>query len=205
MEKWNLKNKSKLLKIFYIFVYIEIMTFFITIYMEKLEKSFNIDFRLNNVESKFNSPLILLSNPKILIIFLFITFVIYLVRFNYKKSVKNAKIEIEGIKYREKDGTYGTASFANPHEMKDILSIGNPNENGLMLGITIDTNQPIILPDSYKGLNRNIIIIGASGSGKSRKFIIPNIMKIAEQDDKTMALEEAVKYGKNIVATDPKR
>lgn len=42
------------------------------------------------------------------------------------------------------------------------------------------------------------------GSGKSRKFIIPNILKIAEQDKRTIALEESISYGKNIVVTDPK-
>ena len=50
-------------------------------------------------------------------------------------------------------------------------------------------------------MNRNIFVIGASGSGKSRKFLIPNILKIAEQDEK---IENEIKKGKNIVCTDPK-
>ena len=68
----------------------------------------------------------------------------------------------------------------------------------------IDTNEIIIMPESLKTLNRNIIIFGASGSGKSRKFIIPNILKIAEQDEKEKEIHKNVSQGKNFVCTDPK-
>lgn len=89
--------------------------------------------------------------------------------------------------------------------MEGILEVGNePSRNGIILGKTIDTDEIIILPDSFKGLNRNTVVIGASGAGKSRKFIIPNILKMAGQDERTMTLEESISYGKNIVVTDPK-
>ena len=49
------------------------------------------------------------------------------------------------------------------------------------------------------------MVFGASGSGKSRKFIVPNILKIAEQDERARNLENAIQQGKNIIVTDPKR
>lgn len=205
MKKWDLKDKSKIIKISIVIAYIEVLTYIITSYMEKLEKWLDMDFGLNNIDFKLNAPIILLTNFKILLIFLFISFIIYLVIDNYKKSIKNTKQETEGIRYLEKDGTHGTASFSNPHKMEGILEVGNePSRNGIILGKTIDTDEIIILPDSFKGLNRNTVVIGASGAGKSRKFIIPNILKMAEQDERTMTLEESISYGKNIVVTDPK-
>ena len=48
------------------------------------------------------------------------------------------------------------------------------------------------------------MVFGASGSGKSRKFIVPNILKIAEQDERARNLENAIQKGKNIIVTDPK-
>lgn len=170
MKKINFKDK-KLAKILFIFAYIEILTFIITNYMEKLEKMFNVDFHLKHTYFKFNAPLILISNFKILLILIFITCMIYLIIYNYKKSIRNANEELEGIKYKEKDGTHGTAGFSNPHEMKDILKIGNEqNINGIILGKTIDTDEIIILPDSYKKLNRNIVILGASRFRKIKKI-----------------------------------
>lgn len=205
MKKLNEIERKKIIKISFVIGYIEILTFIIVKYMQKLEKWLDVDFGFNNTYFKLNAPLILLSNVKILVIFIFITCVIYFAFRNYRKSISNAKQEIDGIKYKEKDGTHGTAGFENPHEMNDILIIGNePNENGIILGKTIDTDELIVLPDTYKSLNRNIFIIGASGAGKSTKFIISNILKISQQDERTYAIDSAIKYGKNIVVTDPK-
>ena len=137
-------------------------------------------------------------------IFCFVSF--FITYYNLKTSLKNANIETEGIKFRKKDGTHGTAGFANINDLKHILQVGNEkNTNGIILGKTIDTDEIIILPDSYKKLNRNIMVFGASGSGKSRKFIVPNILKIAEQDERARNLENAIQQGKNIIVTDPKR
>ena len=126
--------------------------------------------------------------------------------YNLKTSLKNANIETEGIIFKKKDGTHGTAGFANINDLKHILQVGNEEKtNGIILGKTIDSDEIIILPDSYKKLNRNIMVFGASGSGKSRKFIVPNILKIAEQDERARNLENAIQQGKNIIVTDPKR
>ena len=62
MKNINFKDRKKLAVILFIFAYIEILTFMVTSYMEKLEKMFKIDFHLNNTYFKFNAPLILLSN-----------------------------------------------------------------------------------------------------------------------------------------------
>ena len=43
-------------------------------------------------------------------------------------------------------------------------------------------DEIITLPDSCKKINRNIMIWGSSGSGKSTSYIIPNALKIADQE-----------------------
>lgn len=88
MKKWDLKDKSKIIKISIVIAYIEVLTYIITSYMEKLEKWLDMDFGLNNIDFKLNAPIILLTNFKILLIFLFISFIIYLVIDNYKKVYK---------------------------------------------------------------------------------------------------------------------
>ena len=48
------------------------------------------------------------------------------------------------------------------------------------------------------------MIWGASGSGKSTSFIIPNALKITEQEQQINELEKIAIQGKNVVCTDPK-
>lgn len=204
MEKWNLKKNRKIIISFLAFVILEIITLLIVMYIQQLEKCFDSNYGLKCIGNLLNAPGIILNNPIIIIIYIIITIIIVLTFYNIKNTLKNSKIENEGINYKQKDGTHGTANFAKPEELNHILQIGNEeNTNGIILGKTLDTDEIILLPDDYKELNRNIIIFGASGAGKSRKFIVPNILKIGE-DERTKQLEKAVTEGKNFVCTDPK-
>lgn len=205
MEIDKLK-KFKLAKFIIIGTFLlELVVPLIYLYIRQIEKCFNSSY-LVSVSNLMNSPKILVNNPIIFIILISILFIIFMAKYNLKISLKNSTIETKGIIFKEKDGTHGTAGFANIKDLKHILTVGNEEKtNGIILGKTIDTDEIIILPDSYKKLNRNIMVFGASGSGKSRKFIVPNILKIAEQDERARNLENAIQQGKNIIVTDPKR
>ena len=191
MEIHKLK-KFKLVKFIIIGIFLlELVVPLIYLYIRQIEKCFNSSY-LVSVSNLMNSPKILVNNPIIFITLIIILFIIFIAKYNLKISLKNSTIETKGIIFKEKDGTHGTAGFANINDLKHILQVGNEkNTNGIILGKTIDTDEIIILPDSYKKLNRNIMVFGASGSGKSRKFIVPNILKIAEQDERAREIRRS--------------
>lgn len=201
MKKWKLEQLDTKTRIIFTCALVEVVTIILTLYIKAVEKCFDITI-LKGAENILNAPKIIFYNPEIIIIAIVIIAIGILSFINIKNFFKGTNEEVEGIGFKEKDGTHGTANFTDVRELSDILTIGNEeNTNGIILGKTLDTDEIILLPDSYKDLNRNIFIIGASGSGKSRKFLIPNILKIAEQDER---IENAVLSGKNIVCTDPK-
>ena len=191
MEIDKLK-KFKLAKFIIIGTFLlELVVPLIYLYIRQIEKCFNSSY-LVSVSNLMNSPKILVNNPIIFIILISILFIIFMAKYNLKISLKNSTIETKGIIFKEKDGTHGTAGFVNIKDLKHILTVGNEEKtNGIILGKTIDTDEIIILPDSYKKINRNIMVFGASGSGKSRKFIVPNILKIAEQDERAREIRRS--------------
>ena len=191
MEIHKLK-KFKLVKFIIIGIFfVEIIVPLIYLYIKQIEKCFNTNY-LINVTNLLNSPKILANNPIIFVILIGILVIFFMAYYNLKTSLKNANIETEGIIFKKKDGTHGTAGFVNIKDLKHILTVGNEEKtNGIILGKTIDTDEIIILPDSYKKINRNIMVFGASGSGKSRKFIVPNILKIAEQDERAREIRRS--------------
>ena len=89
-------------------------------------------------------------------------------------------------------GEYGTSKFMNREDLEENFNIDkNVNKfNGQILGKTEDGEIVFLNPDKLYG-NKNILIIGSAGSGKSRGFAKPAILKIAER-------------GENIIVTDPK-
>ena len=201
MKKWEWKELDTKTRVILIGALVEAAMIIITLYIKAVEKCFDITI-LKGAENILNVPKILIYNPGMIVIAIVMIAIGILSFINIKNFFKGTNEEVEGIGFKEKDGTHGTANFSDVRELTDILTIGNEeNTKGIIIGKTLDTDEIITLPDSYKDLNRNIFIIGASGSGKSRKFLIPNILKIAEQDEK---IENEIKRGKNIVCTDPK-
>lgn len=86
-----------------------------------------------------------------------------------------------------KYGAHGTSRWANKEEIFDPKDINTKlfNEGTIL---STYNKKPILLKDeSWK--NKNIMIIGGSGAGKSASFVIPNILNTLE---------------KSIVVTDPK-
>lgn len=120
-----------------------------------------------------------------------ITFVI--IRFSVNNTDLNATKEVDdrGVA-TSMAGTYGTARWMNEAEAKKVYEVG-PVENvtGTILGqFTQDGEEVIALPFEPTG-NRNLILIGPPGSGKSFGYV-------------RTAVFQTIVRGESVVVTDPK-
>ena len=188
------KEKKTKISLFFLFSYI-IFVPLINGFMKLLEKAFKTD--LNTIDiNLLNLFTVIFRNGLVFIIWMIINFIIVLVIKNVTTTKQNAKIEVEGINLKKKDGTYGTADWGNKEEIQEYLSIGK--RDGIILGET-DEHEIITLPmDTY--LNKNIAVFGSSGSKKSRGFAIPNGIELAQEE-----LQKKINREMSLVFTDPKR
>lgn len=120
-----------------------------------------------------------------------ITFII--IRFSVNNTDLNATKEVDdrGVA-TSMAGTYGTARWMNETEAKKVYEVG-PVENvtGTILGqFTQDGEEVIALPFEPTG-NRNLILIGPPGSGKSFGYV-------------RTAVFQSIVRGESAVVTDPK-
>lgn len=120
-----------------------------------------------------------------------ITFVI--IRFSVNNTDLNATKEVDdrGVA-TSMAGTYGTARWMNETEAKKVYEVG-PVENvtGTILGqFTQDGEEVIALPFEPTG-NRNLILVGPPGSGKSFGYV-------------RTAVFQSIVRGESVVVTDPK-
>lgn len=120
-----------------------------------------------------------------------ITFII--IRFSVDNTDLNATKEVDdrGVA-TSMAGTYGTARWMNETEAKKVYEVG-PVENvtGTILGqFTQDGEEVIALPFEPTG-NRNLILIGPPGSGKSFGYV-------------RTAVFQSIVRGESVVVTDPK-
>ena len=113
--------------------------------------------------------------------------VIYLVKFFFDRFDSKEK-DPRGFA-RSKTGAYGTAQWMSDKELKSVLQKSKPEDsNGVILGEY--KGEVVALPKDTK-LNRNIAVIGAPGTMKSRAII-------------RNALLQALKLNESVVITDPK-
>jgi len=103
--------------------------------------------------------------------------------FVYFKS-KNAK------KYRH-DVEYGSARFGTPADIKPYID-PKPENNIILTATESLTMNSRPKPVKY-ARNKNVLVIGGSGSGKTRFFVKPNLMQCESKD-----------YPVSFVVTDPK-
>lgn len=120
-----------------------------------------------------------------------ITFII--IRFSVNNTDLSATKEVDdrGVA-TSMAGTYGTARWMNETEAKKVYEVG-PVENvtGTILGqFTQDGEEVIALPFEPTG-NRNLILIGPPGSGKSFGYV-------------RTAVFQSIVRGESVVVTDPK-
>ena len=103
--------------------------------------------------------------------------------FVYVKS-KNAK------KFR-KDVEYGSARWGTPDDIKPYID--PVFENNVILTATERLTMNNRPKDPKTARNKNVLVIGGSGSGKTRFFLKPNLMQCTSE-----------KYPCSFVVTDPK-
>lgn len=169
IAKKILYNKKLILVIIFLIV-LHINIFIITKYINVLEKCFNKIYLVKKLDNIFYSIKYIIDNKIIGLISIIIAVIFAFLIYNIYFTRKQLKSEKEGINFKKKDGTHGTANFATPYEI-DILKIGDEEETpGIVLGKTLDTDEIITLPDSCKSINRNFMIWGASGSRKIYKL-----------------------------------
>ncbi|URZ05937.1 VirD4-like conjugal transfer protein, CD1115 family [Clostridium felsineum] len=159
-----------------------------------LMRSSGVD--LSQIGDMYKNPLesfsMILSDGKVLKGFLlaFLLFSIILVVLYFLFKNMETGEEQSGVNYLKDNGTQGTANWMDNEEAKKVLGVGT--EKGMVFGTIKDgiKNKMVTLPpDTF--FNKNIAVFGASGSMKSRSFVRPNIMQIAE-------------LGESIILTDPK-
>jgi len=97
---------------------------------------------------------------------------------------KNAK------KYR-KDMEYGSARWGTEKDIKPYID-QNPKNNIILTQTESITMNSRPKPVKY-ARNKNVLVIGGSGSGKTRFFVKPNLMQCESED-----------YPVSFVCTDPK-
>ena len=107
-------------------------------FLKLLEKSFNTSFGIGTI----------------FITWLLIDTIVILAINCIKITKENAKIEVEGVNLKKKDGTFGTADWGTKEEINEYLGLGK--RNGIIIGQT-EENELITLPlDTY--LNKNIAV-----------------------------------------------
>lgn len=180
-------NQKRVLVSIFLCVFYRILIQGVSNYIKILEKCFDKSYNLIDIKNTIDCVKFICSNKIIAVICIVIGLILILIICNIYFSIKNRKIENEGIKFKNKDGTFGTANWATIDEAKKFLSIGK--EDGLIFGKT-DNNKTVSLSENTY-LNKNVAIFGSSGSKKTRSFAIINILKLAD-------------IGRSIICTDPK-
>lgn len=113
--------------------------------------------------------------------------IVFLVRFLFDRFDSKEK-DPRGFA-RNKSGAYGTAQWMSDKELKSVLQKSKPEDSdGVILGEY--KGEVVALPKDTQ-LNRNIAIMGAPGTMKSRAII-------------RNALLQALKLNESVVITDPK-
>ena len=175
-----MKDKKKYIKLLFLLLSGVIIVPFINHYLQVLNTSFNTNFGI------WTS----------IIVWIILLVIIILLKKNIATTKANAKIEVEGVNLKKKDGTFGTADWGTKEEIQEYLGIGK--RNGIILGET-DQEELITLPlDTY--LNKNIVVFGSSGSKKSRGFAIPNALELSQE-----SVKNVIDRDMSLVITDPKR
>ena len=92
-------------------------------------------------------------------------------------------------------GVHGSARFTQPHEVINGKHFSKQNkfypsqpektlsalENGLIVGRVPEKKQVLVIPRSTEIDNRNVYIVGSSGSGKGQSYVIPNLLNNKEE------------------------
>ena len=93
---------------------------------------FNEELVRYNFNNLIDIVKVLFSDIKLLFISNIIGLIFVLFVLNIYFTIKYAKIENKGIKFKTEDGTFGTANWMNKEELEESFELGT--ENGLIVG-----------------------------------------------------------------------
>lgn len=102
------------------------------------------------------------------------------------KTVKDKERGIEILP----EGTHGTSGWMNNKELSEVLVKGNISTLDETLFGKLPNGDYVSLKD-MRGMNKNVIIYGSPGTGKSRGFVMPFAL-------------QAVKRNESLIMVDPK-
>lgn len=162
----KLKYKNVVIFIAIFLLFIRLFVPMINGYISLLGKCFDKEYKVKTIHNLFDCISAVCTNKIICLICIIIALIFVFLIFNVLFTRKQIKTEKEGVNFKQKNGTHGTANFTTAEEIK-ILKIGDEEKTpGILLGKTLESDEIIILPDECKSLNRNVMIWGASGSRK---------------------------------------
>lgn len=104
---------------------------------------------------------------------------------------------LKGKRYEDahKLGVHGTSRWGKPEELKKGKAVSSKStyypknpiktlknlERGLIVGQIPKKNEVMVIPLKTSIDNRNILLIGSSGSGKGQSFVYPNVINNTEE------------------------
>ena len=102
---------------------------------------------------------------------------------------KDKNLDERNFRHSE-SGAYGTSGWMQDYELDNLLDVKSIQDtDGTILGIN-NKGKVVSLPMT-SGLNKHTAIYGASGTGKSTTFVIPQILQCCRRNE-------------SIIVTDPK-
>lgn len=110
------------------------------------------------------------------------------------KTIKDKERGIEILP----EGTHGTSGWMDRRHMEDVVTVSPIAQTDTTLfGKLIDSSTEYIgMKQDIYGLNKNIIIYGAPGTGKSRGFVMPFVMQAVHRGENNQ--------GESLIMIDPK-
>lgn len=165
-KEWLHKNKINIILFVFIFLFVNYISNYFRIYNSNLLTSFNYLF--TNPTVLFEAFPISLNGRDLLISFL-VTAMSLLFMLERKSNKKTFRKGVE----------HGSAEWGNPK--KDLKKMYN-KENDTKNIIFTENTKMVVNNDELSHhqyhRNKNAIIVGGSGSGKTRFFVKPNIMQM---------------------------
>jgi len=86
-------------------------------------------------------------------------------------------MKMQNAKNYRKGEEYGSASFGTEKDIEPYIDWDNPYNN-LLLSDTERLSMEPRMKDPATNRNKNVIVIGGSGAGKTRGHVKPNIMQL---------------------------
>lgn len=102
-----------------------------------------------------------------------------------------SRMEFKKKKYQDASsfGIHGTSRWGTMQELKQSKAVSSDNkfskknvfkslsvEDGIIVGKVPNKNELVIIPQDTSVDNRNVLVIGASGSGKGQSYVYPNLI-----------------------------